>query len=105
MSEVRNVIINLAPLGAGDFAFTTLKPVKTEYQEGESVYVEYAVKNNGTIASKANIRVKDIETGVVLTNYSVPEIQPGYSYHTTGSHAYVGKMPNKDWKLQFYVAP
>lgn len=104
LGETRSVTIALAA-GAGVFNFTLLEPVQASYKEGDSVYVKYTVKNNGTLSSGASIVVKDTATGATLTSYSVSEIPPGYSFTTTGSHAYVGKMPNKNWSLQFVLTP
>ena len=104
LGETRSVTIALAA-GAGAFNFTQLEPVQASYKEGDSVYVKYTVKNNGAVASGASIVVKDAVTGATLTSYSIPDIAPGYSFATTGSHVYVGKMPNKNWSIQFVLTP
>jgi hypothetical protein len=104
MGETKNLTVN-ALAGAGSFNFTTLAPVKSEYAEGESVYVKYAIKNNGSAPSGAGIVVIDRDTGTKLQTYVIPEMQPGYTFSTTGSHAYVGKMPNKNWNLSFALTP
>lgn len=104
MGETRSLTITLAA-GAGNFAFTQLEPVQTSYKEGDSVYVKYTVKNNGTLDSGASIVVKDATTGATITSYSIGSLPPGYSFTTTGSHASVGKMPNKSWALQFVLTP
>jgi len=82
-----------------------VKPVKSEYAEGESVYVMYCVKNIGETAGKSSIAVKDLTTGAAVTTYSITSLSPGYRFKTSGSHAYVGKMPNRDWRLDFTVTP
>ena len=104
VGETRSLTVTLTA-GVGNFAFTQLEPVQSSYKEGDSVYVKYTVKNNGTIASGASIVVKDAATGATITSYSVSEVPPGYSFATSGSHAYVGKMPNKNWALQFVLTP
>lgn len=104
MGQTKNVTVS-SVAGEGDFSFTTLEPVKSAYAEGEVVYVKYTVKNNGAVSSGAEIIVKDRDTGSQVTGYTVAEMPPGYSFATSGSHARVGKMPNKDWKLSFTVTP
>lgn len=104
MGETRSVTIALA-VGAGLFNFTLLEPVQASYKEGDSVYIKYTVKNNGTVDSGASIVVKDAVTGATITSYSISPLPPGYSFTTTGSHAYVGKMPNKSWALQLVLTP
>lgn len=104
MGDTKNITVNL-PTGAASFIFTKLNPVKSEYVEGASVYVEYGVKNAGTDYGGAQIDVKDRDTSVKITSYTIPEIPPGQAFTTTGTHAYVGKMPNKNWNLTFTVTP
>jgi len=82
-----------------------IKPVKSEYAEGESVYVMYCVKNIGETAGKSSITVKDLDTGATIATYSLAELSPNYRFKTSGSHAYVSKMPNRDWRLSFKVDP
>ena len=82
-----------------------VKPVKSEYAEGESVYVMYCVKNIGETKGKGSITVKDLTTGAVVTTYTTADLAPNYRFKTSGSHAYVGKMPNRDWRLDFTVTP
>lgn len=82
-----------------------VKPVKSEYAEGESVYMQYCVKNIGETKGVSSIAVKDLDTGTTIKTYSVPELSPNYRFKTSGSHAYVGKMPNRDWRLSFTVDP
>lgn len=82
-----------------------IKPVKSEYAEGESVYVMYCVKNIGETAGVSSIKVKDLTTAAIVATYSVPSLSPNYRFKTSGSHAYVGKMPNRDWRLELTVTP
>ena len=112
-SETKTITIKRTAALA-DFAFDAwnppwelweVKPVKSEYAEGESVYVKYCVKNIGETAGKASITVKDITTGSTVTTYSLAQLAPNYRFKTSGSHAYVGKMPNRDWRLSFKVDP
>ncbi len=81
--------------------------VTKTYKVGDPVYVHYCVKNVGGGAGAGNIEVKDIDTGSILANYSIPELNPNERFKTlaTGSGAYVGKMPDKDWRLSFKVTP
>ena len=72
---------------------------------GEDIYAHYVVKNIGDVAGKATITVKDLDTGAVITTWSSPELAPNMRFKTTGSGAYIGKMPNKDWSLEFKVTP
>lgn len=78
--------------------------VTKEYDPGDSVYVHYAVKNVGPIAATWKITVKDLDTGDTLTTYTGP-LEPGFRFKTKDAGAYVGKMPNKDWRLSFTVTP
>lgn len=104
VGETRSLTVTLTA-GVTSFNFTQLEPVQASYKEGDSVYVKITVKNNGTVAGGATIVVKDAGTGATIDTYSTPEVQPGYSWATSGSHAYVGKMPNKNWALQFVLTP
>jgi len=115
-SETLTLTIGLEAVGAANFGFDAYNPpwdlrkvfaVKDKYKAGESVYVHYCVKNNGTAAGGATIVVKDIDTGATLKTWIVPSIDPGYRYKTDpdGTGAFVGAMPNKDWRLSFTVTP
>ena len=79
--------------------------VTKTYKSGDPVYVHYAVKNVGAGAEKATITVKDLDTGAIITIWSIPELAPNERFRTTGSGAYVGKIPNRDWRLEFKVEP
>lgn len=104
MGDTKSVTVNLVA-GAGNFSFTQLEPVKSAYNPNEVVYMKYTVKNNGSAASTAGIDVKDLDTGAIIASYSIASLQPGYSFMTTGTHARVGSMPNKSWRLSFTVTP
>ena len=80
--------------------------VTKRYQVGDSVYVHYAVKNIARVGvGGAVITVRDLDTGAVITTWAVPELRPNERFKTTGSGAYVGKMPSKEWRLEFKVEP
>jgi len=81
--------------------------VTKTYKPGDPVYVHYAVKNVGGGAGAGSIEVKDLDTGAVIATWAVPELAPNERFKTlpTGSGAYVGKMPDKDWRLSFKVTP
>lgn len=111
--EVRKVTVKRAA-AATEFVFDAynppwdmneISPVLSEYAEGANVYCKYAVKNIGGTAGGATIKVKDLDTGTTVATYSVPTLDPNYRYRTTGSHAYVGKMPSRDWRLEWTVTP
>lgn len=74
------------------------------YDPGDSVYVHYCVQNVGPIAATWKITVKDLDTGDTITTYTGP-LEPNFRFKTVGSGAYVGKMPNRDWRLSFTVTP
>jgi len=80
-------------------------PVKSSYAVGESVYIHFCVKNVGNKASTATVTVTDLDTGAVITTYSIPITDPGWRWKTSGSGAFVGPMPNKNWRLQLKVEP
>lgn len=86
-------------------AGTPFPSLVRKIKAGESVYIHYAIINAGTEAGKATIAVKDLNTGNVITTWSTPELEPNERFKTTGSGAYVGKMPSKDWRLEFKVMP
>ncbi len=79
--------------------------VTKTYKVGDPVYVHYCVKNIGSVAGKATITVKDLDTGAILTIWSIPELAPNERFKTIDSGAYVGKMPSKNWSLEFKVEP
>jgi hypothetical protein len=79
--------------------------VTKTYEEGESVYVHYAVKNTGAGPGVGTIKVTDLDTGTVKATYTTPTLNPGERFKTTGNGAYIGKMPNKDWRLSFKITP
>lgn len=89
------------PVGAPWPAVTKL------YDPGESVYVHYAVKNIGSAAGGAVITVTDLDEEPVetITTWIIPELSPGQRFKTAGSGAYVGKMPGRNWNLEFKVDP
>ena len=107
-------------VSAGEFRFDAYTPlldtreifpvgapwgsVTKSYDPGEDVYVHYAVKNIGAEAGEAAITVKDLDTGAVVTTWSIPELGPGERFKTKDSGAYVGKI-SKDWHLEFKVEP
>ncbi len=72
---------------------------------GEDVYTHYVVKNVGSVAGKATITVKDLDTGSVITTWSSPELAPNERFKTEAPGAYIGKMPNRAWRLEFKVDP
>lgn len=77
--------------------------VTKTYKPGDFVYVHYAIKNIGAEAGEAVITVKDLDTGSVITTWSIPELAPNARFKTSSPGAYVGKMPSKDWRLEFKV--
>ncbi len=106
----------------GEFKFDSWNPLGLDFREifivgsvwpavvrivdvGESVYAHYVVKNVGSVAGKATITVKDLDTGAVITTWILPELAPNQRFKTSGSGAYVGKMPSKYWRLEFKVEP
>jgi len=76
-----------------------------KYDVGESVYVQYCVKNVGNVPGSGTMEVKDLDTGALVTTYNIPELPINGRFKTTGLGAYVGKMPNNDWHLEFKVMP
>ncbi|MBA7704060.1 hypothetical protein ES703_112858 [subsurface metagenome] len=72
---------------------------------GESVYAHYVVKNVGSSAGKATITVKDLDTGATVKTLSSPDLAPKERFKTSGSGAYIGKMPGRNWRLEFKVEP
>lgn len=79
--------------------------VTATYNVGEDVRIHYVVKNIGTGAGIGSIEVKDLDTNEVLATWAVPELSPSERFKTSGLGAYVGKMPNKDWRVSFKVTP
>ena len=74
------------------------------FEEGETIKVCYKVKNIGTGPGKWTITVKDLDTGAVIATW-YGDLDPGYSFKTPITGATVGKMPNKDLRLEFKVTP
>lgn len=72
---------------------------------GEDVYAHYVVKNVGAEAGEAIITVKDLDTGSVITTWSIPELAPNERFKTSSPGAYIGKMPDRAWRLEFKVEP
>lgn len=106
MGDTKNITINLVAAGVANFVFTSgPAPVKSEYMEGETVYVKYTVKNNGTAAGAFEVNVTDRDTGQKSRVAYGTSLEPGYSFVTTGSHVNIGKMPNKQWNLSIAVTP
>jgi len=114
-SDVNTLTIQLEA-GVGNFVFDSYSgalfgwacfPVKDKYKAGEDVYIHYCVKNVGTAISPATVTVKDLDTGLIVITFSVPNLEPGYRWKTTegGPGAYVGKMPNRNWRLELTVTP
>ncbi len=113
----------VVPVGEPDFRFAAYTPpldtreifpvgapwpsVTKAYDVGDSVYVHYCVKNVGDGVGTGLIAVKDADTGASLQTWAIPQLNPGERFKTlaSGSGAYVGKMPDKDWRLSFKVTP
>jgi|GEM_PF-2872616 len=72
---------------------------------GEDVYAHYVVKNVGSVAGKATINVKDLDTGAVIRTWSSPELAPNERFKTSSPGAYIGKMPDRAWRLEFKGEP
>jgi len=106
----------------GEFRFDSWNPLVLDFREifivgsawpavvrpadvGENIYAHYVVKNVGAEAGEATITVKDLDTGSVITTWSSPELATNERFKTSGSGAYIGKMPNKEWRLEFKVTP
>ena len=104
MGETKNITVNLVA-GAANFNFTLLEPVKSAYNAGETVYVKYTVKNIGNAPSAGQVVVRDIDTGATIATNTIPELAPGYSFATSGSHANSGIMPNRNLRLSFALTP
>lgn len=110
------------PTELPEFRFDSWNPGALDYREifivgsawpdlvrtvdvGEDVYAHYVVKNIGSLAGKATITVKDLDTGAVITTWSSPELAPNERFKTSSPGAYIGKMPARDWNLEFKVEP
>ena len=109
--ETKSVTVMLA--SAAVFAFDAwnppftlweVKPVKSEYNVDEGVYVMYCVKNIGDAKGRWTVTVKDLDTGVTVKTFW-GDLDPGYRFKTSGSHAFIGKMPARNWRLEFTVTP
>lgn len=124
VSEVEAAIDELLgpvePLG--EFRFDSWNPGALDYREifivgsawpavvrkvdvGEAVYAHYVVKNIGTESGEAKITVKDRDTGTVVKTWSLPELSPKARFKTSSPGALIGKMPARDWRLEFKVEP
>ncbi len=115
------MLITLEAIGMGEFRFDSWSPpldtreifivgsawpaLVRNVDLGESVYAHYVVKNVGASAGAATITVKDLDTGATVTTWSSPELAPNARFKTSGSGAYIGKMPSRDWRLEFKVEP
>jgi len=75
-----------------------------EYEVGETVKVNYKVKNVGTATGRWTITIKDLDTGAIIATW-YGDLAPGYSFKSASTGATVGKMPAKDWRLSFKVTP
>ncbi|MBA7716428.1 hypothetical protein ES703_125501 [subsurface metagenome] len=74
------------------------------YDSGMTVKVKHKAKNFGDGASKAVIEVRDADTGDFVTTYgSADIIPPGAIWRVDAVE--IGKMPKKDWRLEFKVTP
>lgn len=107
--------------GAGEFRFDSWSPpldlrevfivgaawpaLVRKVDVDEHVYAHYVVKNVGSSAGAATITVKDLDTGATITIWSSPNLAPNERFKTSSPGAYIGKMPNRDWRLQFKVMP
>lgn len=115
------MLITLEAIGMGEFRFDSWSPpldtrevfivgsawpaLVRSADLGESVYAHYVVKNVGSSAGAATIMVKDLDTGATVTTWSIPGLAPNERFRTSGSGAYIGKMPSRDWRLEFKVEP
>ncbi len=116
------ITVTIEAVALGEFIFAAYTPlldlreifpvgapwpsVTKSYAVGEDVHVHYAVKNVARVeAGEATITVKDLDTGKTLQTWSIPELAPNERFKTIDSGAYVGKMPSKDWSLEFKVEP
>jgi len=120
-TKTLTLTLEAPPVGAAELRFDSWNPpidtrelfstkadwpsLSATYEEGESVYVHYAIKNVGDGAGAGKVEVKDLDTGAIIATNSIPSLDPGYRWKTSGSGAYVGKMPAKDWRLSFKVTP
>lgn len=110
--ETRDVTLQIAE---GNFKYEVLETVgeespsggpatpRTRFRAGETVYVHYKVRNDGTVPAKATIVVTDIDAAKEVTRYITADVDPGWRYEIF--KATVGTMPNKDWKLRFAMTP
>ncbi|GAH88698.1 unnamed protein product [marine sediment metagenome] len=117
MVETKTLTVPLTevPVGVANMRFAAYAPPlelreilakKTEYEEGEIVYVKYRVKNIGDGAGIATIEIKDVDTGKVLQTHTTPSIEGGgYMWRTLDAGLRVGAMPDRDWSLSFKVTP
>lgn len=71
----------------------------------EDIYAHYVVKNIGGSAGEATVMVKDLDTDLAITTWSIPELAPNERFKTSSSGAYIGKMPARNWRLEFKVEP
>ena len=107
LGESRVVAI---PLAYGDFSFVKLETADAEgtpkkyFAEGERVYFNSTIKNNGTGPDGASVVIYDDETGVELKRYSTKIINPG-EQDTTLRKAEIGIMPDHDWRVRFEMTP
>ncbi len=109
------------PPGEPEFIFTAWNPpvdtrevfpvtaawpsVTKTYKPGDSVYIQYRVKNIGAGPGRWTIVVKDLDTGATLKTF-YGDLDPGYSFKSTpGVGVLIGKMPDQEWKLSVKVTP
>lgn len=110
--EVRDVTVTLAQ---GNFKYEVLETVgdespiggppvpRSKFAAGETVYVHYKIRNDGEVKAKATIVVTDVDTGIEVTRYMSPNVDPGWRFEVF--KATVGVMPNRDWILRFAMTP
>lgn len=106
-SETRVVTLSYS---TGFFTFVTLEPTRTFWAEGEQVKIHYKVKNTGTVASKATIKVYDDATGNLICTWSISTLKPWsllepWTFDAPEATDYRLKMPAHDWTLRFDLAP
>lgn len=115
------MLITLKAIALGEFRFDSWNPpldtrevfivgapypaVVRTADVGEDVYAHYVVKNVGASAGASTITVKDLDTGSIIATWSIPELAPNERFKTSSSGAYIGKMPTRDWRLEFKVEP
>lgn len=115
------MLFTLEAIGVGEFRFDSWNPpldtrevfivgsawpaLVRKVDVGESVYAHYVVKNVGSSAGKATITVKDLDTGATVKTWSSPDLAPKERFKTSGLGAYIGKMPGRNWRLEFKVEP